>query len=151
VPISERRARRKKPSQIYSETELIEFLQIASQTLGGVLTTAAYTEFARTRKTSDGRRWPTHQTHFKRFGSWRKALAAAGLAANPTSAISGKTLFQTEHCIDAVRAVSREIGKVPTASAYDAAARRSGGALPSQATVRNRCGTWNDVLRMAGL
>jgi hypothetical protein len=151
VPAGERRAGWKKPKPMYSDAELIQFLQTASEALGGVLTTTAYTEFARSRKTLDGRNWPTHQTHFNRFGSWRKALEAAGLAANPASAIAGCHLFEAGHCVDAVRAVGRELGKVPTASEYEAAARRSGGALPSQATVRNRCGTWNEVLRMAGL
>ena len=151
VPTGERRAHWKKPKPKYSDEELIEFLQIASRTLGGVLTTAAYTSFARARKTSDGRNWPTHQTHFNRFGSWRLALEAAGLAANPASAIAGQTLFQVEHCVDAVRSVSREIAKVPTAAEYEVAARDSRGALPSLATVRNRCGTWNDALSKAGI
>jgi hypothetical protein len=151
VPTGERRAHWKKPKPKYSDEELIEFLRIASRTLGGVLTTAAYTSFASARETSDGRNWPTHQTHSNRFGSWRLALEAAGLAANPASAIAGQTLFQVEHCVDAVRSVSRGLGKVPTAAEYDVAARDSRGALPSLATVRNRCGTWNDALSKAGI
>jgi hypothetical protein len=147
---SQRRKRKMTP-QRYSDDELIAFLQGASASLGGVLTTKAYSAYARRRRTRDGRQWPTHQTHFKRFGSWRAALHAAGLAANPPSAIAGQRLFDLGHCIDALRAAARQLGKVPTAAEYDDFARASGGALPCQATVRNRCGTWNDALAQAGL
>jgi hypothetical protein len=148
---SERRLAWKRPAKKYSDAELVEFLRQASASLGGVLTTSQYTEFARSRHTPDGRPWPTHQTPFKRFGSWRSALHVAGLASNPSSAIAGQRLFERAHCIDAVRAVARDLEKMPTAAEYDDAARQSGGSLPSQATVRARCGTWNQVLRLAGL
>jgi len=145
------RRRRKAMPRKYSNNELINCLKQASAALGGVITTAEYTEFARSQRFSDGRPWPTHQTHFKRFGSWRNALAAAELRSNPPSAISGQMLFEQVHCIDALRAVERDLGKVPTAAEYAGAARDSRGALPSLATVRNRCGTWNDALSKAGI
>jgi hypothetical protein len=148
---SERRAGWKRQKRKYSDSELIEFVRIASSQLGGVLSATGYTAFARGRQTADGKPWATHQTHFHRFGSWRKALQAAGLRANPPSAITGRRLFEPAHCIDAVRAVSRDLGKDPTAAEYDDCARESGGALPSLATVRNRCGTWSDALRLAEL
>lgn len=145
------RSRRKTVPQKYSDRELIDCLKQASASLGGVITTADYTGFARERRFDDGRPWPTHQTHFKRFGSWRHALEAAGLRSNPSSAISGQVLFTQAHCVDALRAAKRELGKLPTAAEYEHLARASGGALPSLATVRNRCGTWSEALSMAGL
>jgi hypothetical protein len=135
----------------YSNEELVVFLQQASKALGGVLTAHSYNDYAKRRRTRDGRRWPTHQTHFNRFGSWRAALGTAGLAANPPSAIAGQRLFDEGHCLDAVRALGRQLGRAPKAEEYDAFARASGGALPSLATVRNRCGRWNEVLDRAGL
>jgi plasmid maintenance system antidote protein VapI len=151
LTLSERRASWKSPKQRFSDAELIEFVQIASRELGGILSATEYTAFARERHTSDGRPWATHQTHFHRFGSWRNALQAAGLRANPPSAITGKKLFEPEHCIDAIRAIARDLGKAPTAAEYDECARQAGGALPSLATVRNRCGRWNEALSKAGM
>jgi hypothetical protein len=147
---TERRSSWKQMPKKYADDELVDFLRRASVALGGVLTAAEYDKYAKGRTTDDGRSWPTHQTAFKRFGSWRAALMSAGLAANPTSAIAGQRLFERGHCIDAVRAVSRDLGKVPTAAEYDVVAQESGGALPSQATVRDRCGKWNNVLALAG-
>jgi hypothetical protein len=147
-------AERRKPKltrKKYTSEELVAFLRSASKALGGVLTAQGYTKYARTQKTSDGRPWPTHQTHALRFGSWREAVFAAGLTANPSSPIAGQTLFDDGHCIDALRAAARAIGRIPTAEDYEEFARASNGALPSQATVRHRLGTWYEVLARAGL
>jgi hypothetical protein len=97
------------------------------------------------------RPWPSHQTHFHRFDSWRKALLSAGLAANPSSAIAGHRIFDKGQCIDALRHVRRELGNVPTLNQYEGIARESNGALPSGATIRNRCRSWGEALRLAGI
>jgi hypothetical protein len=147
-------AERRKPKQAkkkYSDEELLEFLQVASTALGGVLSAQGYTDYARAKRTQDGRPWPTHQTHALRFGSWREAVKAAGLAANPSSPIAGKTIFEDGHCIDALRAAARARGRPPTADEYEEFARASNGALPSQATVRHRLGRWYQALERAGL
>jgi hypothetical protein len=147
-------AERRKPKTMrkkYSDEELITFLQAASTALGGVLSAHGYTAYARGRKTGDGRPWPTHQTHALRFGSWRAAVTAAGLAANPSSPIAGQTIFEDGHCIDALRAAARALGRTPTADEYEEFARSSKGALPSQATVRHRLGGWYQALERAGL
>ena len=135
----------------YSDEELLEILREANTELGGILTTSAYDELAKRHHFLDGRPWPTHQTHFLRFGSWREALLTAGLAANPSSPIAGQRLFDQSHCIDAIRHVHRELGSVPTLSDYEGVAKASNGALPSTATIRHRCGSWTDALRMAQL
>lgn len=145
------RRKRKDPRKKYSDEELIEFLRFASAALGGVLSAKGYTDYARGQKTADGRPWPTHQTHALRFGSWREAVEAAGLAANPSSPIAGQTLFEAGHCIDALRAAARTLGRPPTADEYEEFARTSNGALPSLATVRHRLGGWYQALERAGM
>ena len=144
-----RRTAKSKPKPKYSHDELIECLRTASVTLGGVLTTAGYTEFARARRLPDGRPWPLHQTASNRFGSWRAALQRAGLEANPPSAIAGQRLFTREHCIDAILEVECQLGHPPTAAEYERAAVASKGVLPSLATVRHRCGGWQEALLLA--
>lgn len=133
----------------YTDEELLQVLRETSEALGGVLTTHAYNEYAEGRTFSDGRSWPSHQTHFQRFGSWRQSLLSAGLAANPSSPISGQRIFHRGQCIDAVRHVGRELGGKPSLKQYETFARKSNGGLPSGATVRNRCGSWSDALRLA--
>lgn len=147
--VSARSHAKKRNRPRYSDEELIDCLRTASLAIGGVLTTAAYGSYARTRSFADGRAWPTHQTPSKRFGSWRSALQRAGLESNPPSAIAGQRIFTRGHCIDAVLEVERELGRLPTAADYEEYATGMGGVLPSLATVRDRCGSWGDALRLA--
>jgi hypothetical protein len=147
--IAFRRNSKKRTKPKYADAEIVECLRTASAELGGVLTTAEYTAFARTRKFKDGRPWPLHQTPAIRFGSWRAALQTAGLEANPPSAVAGQRLFTHAHCIDAILEVERELGHPPTAAEYEHAAAASRGVLPSLATVRHRCDGWKQALGLA--
>ena len=147
---SERRSRMGRGSKTYTNEEMLSCLQEASNSLGGILATTSYKEFASQRTFEDGRAWPGPQSIFGRFGSWVDALHVAGLPANRRSPIAGHRLFEEGHCIDAVRHVGRETGRAPTASSYDEMARASNGGLPSLATVRNRCGSWLAALAKAG-
>jgi transposase len=133
----------------YTDDELIAFLREAAH--DKTLSMKAYTDFARDRRTADGRRWPTYQTHYKRFGSWRDALIKAGLPANEGSPSLTRRKFDVDRCVEAVRFARDALGTYPTSEEYDQYARKSKGALPSAATIRNRCGTWTDALCMAGL
>lgn len=148
-------AERRKPQinyqKKYSNEELIACLFAARDAIGGVLTAAAYTKYARSQQFDDGRPWPTHQTFALRWGSWRNALVSAGLPQNPSSPIAGQRLFGPGHCIDALHHAARTLGKAPTAAEYDCLAKQSGGALPSQATVRTRLGGWTAALIKADL
>ena len=145
-------ARRRKPSRRrFSDQELLDALRAAHAELGGVLSVGMYGTWARGRVLPDGRPWPGHQVCAHRFGSWRAALMAAGLNANGASPITGTGLFAAPDCVDAVRHVSRKLGRVPTCDEYDREARRSAGALPSLATIRTRCGGWLAALTEAGL
>jgi hypothetical protein len=97
----------------------------------------------------DGRSWPSHQTAFLRFGSWKAALEHAGLPANPSTPIAGRLLFTDGHCIDAILEVERSVGHLPTAAEYERYSAKMAGVLPSLATVRKRFGTWRNALEAA--
>jgi hypothetical protein len=151
-PPPERRRLQRATSPRYPTEELIVFLQEAGATsVQAVLTTVAYTKYAKGRQTDDGRPWPSDQTYVNRFGSWRGALLEAGLPTKPRGRYSGNRKFSEEDCIQALRDAAKTLGKVPTAAEYNAFARSSKGALPSQMTLRKRCGTWYQALAKAGL
>jgi hypothetical protein len=133
----------------YADVEILNCLRDASDRTGGVLTGDDYEGVSRQSQLADGRQWPGKQTAILRFGSWRDALQAAGLAYNKSSGIRGKRLFEREQCIDAVLEVARSVGRLPTHAQYDAYARKMGGALPSSSTIRHRLGGWTDALRAA--
>jgi hypothetical protein len=134
----------------YSDEELIAFLREASAALGGTLSGKAYDAFARWRRTSDGRPWPTKQTAWKRFGSWRGAVQAAGLGAYPSCGGPRKR-FNRERCVEAVRVVGQRLERTPSRREYERCARESAGELPSGGTVQARCGGWIEAVRMAGV
>jgi hypothetical protein len=133
----------------YSDQELIGFLRKASAALETTLSSHAYDSFARGRRTADGRPWPTKQTSELRFGSWRAAVIAAGLDAHPSSGASTRRRFTAQDCVQAVRAVSERLGREPSKEEYERHARSSAGRLPSATTVRVRCGSWSEALRMS--
>jgi hypothetical protein len=136
-------------SSKYTDEEVLGCLEKASDDLGGVLTTAAYTEYARACTFGDGRPWPTHQTAVLRFGSWRAGLEEAGLPSNPSTPIAGRLLFDEARCIDAILEVQRAFGHLPSIGEYEAYAASMEGVLPSVATVRHRLGGWRLALRAA--
>lgn len=146
------RARRLRPSKgspVYADEELLECLRIANGELGGVMTSVEYNELGSGRRLADGRAWPGRQTAMSRFGSWRRALEAAGLPANPSSPMAGRRLFDKAHCIDAILEVERVLDRLPTASEYETYARTMNGALPSLATIRHRYGSWRAAMAHA--
>jgi hypothetical protein len=141
--------RRKTYAVKYTEDDVLGCLREANAALGGVLTTAAYDNYARGRTLADGRLWPTHQTAFLRFGSWVAALERVGLPANASSPIAGRRLFTEGHCIDAILEVERAVGHLPTVVEYDRYASEMAGVLPSSPTIRNRFGSWRRALEVA--
>jgi hypothetical protein len=149
IPFHEYRALRRKPvPKRYADHELLGLLRKAGTARGGALTIAFYNDFAHGRHTADRRPWPTHQTHCKRFGSWRNALHAAGMHANEQRAGRGVT-FAADQCLQAINAVHQQLGKTPTAQQYARHARDSAGSLPSLSTIRNRHGSWFAALHAA--
>lgn len=136
----------------FTDRELIEFLIEANRELGGTLTGTAFNVLARSRHTADGRAWPSKQTYFLRFGSWRKALITAQLDANPSSAVAGRGRYGPQRCAAALREAHLSLGKVPTRADYERwYSNGQEGRQPSPSTVIKRCGTWRDALRLAEL
>lgn len=133
----------------YSIEEVLQCLREANRTLGGVLTTADYDRFRSSRRFPDGRPWPTNQTASLRYGSWRKALEAAGLESNPSTPITGKFRFSEAECIAAVRAAEAIYGRLPTVEEYDKYTVKMRAAAPGTSTVRQRLGngSWQATLR----
>ncbi|MHB8510101.1 MAG: homing endonuclease associated repeat-containing protein [Candidatus Dormibacteria bacterium] len=123
----------------YQDGELLDCLRKASSAVDGQLTVATYN-----RLVAPGN-CPSSQTHINRFGSWRVALHAAGLEANPTSAVSGRGRWNADHCASAVRDLARAVGHGPTALEYQSHARANPG-VPSLSTVRKLCGSWAEAL-----
>jgi hypothetical protein len=149
IPLYRYRTLRRKPApKRYEDHELLGFLRKAGAARRGTLSLVFYDGFADGRYTRDGRRWPTHQTHCKRFGSWSKALHAAGMQANEQVAGCGVE-FDADRCIGAIGMVQRKLGRRPTACEYTRWARESAGELPSLSTIRNRCGSWLEALQVA--
>jgi hypothetical protein len=149
-------AERRRPAaapQVYSDEELIAFLREADEHTSSGLSIATYREYANGRRTVDGRPWPGYQTHANRLGdgSWRVALESAGLKPVRPSSPGPRRRFNEADCVEAVRAAARKLGKAPTAEEYFVFAKASNGAFPSQATVRQRVGTWYEVLTRAGI
>ncbi len=142
IPLNRYRTLRRKPApKRYEDHELLGFLRKAGAARRGPLSLVFYDRWAVGRYTSDGRRWPTHQTHCKRFGSWSKALNEAGMQANEQQAGCGMA-FDADKCLRAIRVVHQKLGRTPTANEYTRYARDSAGQLPSLTTIRNRHGSW---------
>ena len=147
LPAHEYRAlRHKPPPKKYTDDDLIGFLRKAGAAQDGILTIASYQRF---RRKARGQ-YPTPQVYTNRFGSWLKALHAAGMPANVPYGWGGIS-FDVEECLAAVRAVQQKLGKPPTSQEYEQCARESEGSLPSLTTVGKRCGGWIEALRRAGV
>jgi hypothetical protein len=149
TPLHRYRTLRRKPAaKRYSDHELLDFLHTAGTARRGTLSIAFYDDFANGRYTTDRRRWPTHQTHCKRFGSWSNALRAAGMHANEQRA-GREAAFDADRCLQAIRIVHRKLERTPTSLEYSRCARDSTGSLPSLSTIRNRYGSWLAALDAA--
>lgn len=131
-------------SKRYSKEDLIASLREAASSSSGNLTAVAYENFVQTHKTlADGRPRPGKQTMALRYGSWRAALEAAELPANPPSGPQKE--FDEAAAVDAVVRCWRATGRPPTSNSYDEWQRGHEG-LPSAATVRKLTGSWNVLL-----
>lgn len=144
--------RRPRPFQPkYPTEELIELLQSAADVLGGELREASYCRYAAGRSTADGRPWPSSATIIARFGSWSRALVAAGMEPLGRLRSQPRPKFSEEDCLAAIRAAADALGELPTMAAYRDFARASQGSYPSDVTLRLRLGPWHEALARAGL
>jgi hypothetical protein len=141
----------KPPDPKYPTEEILELLREAAAAVGGELREPSYRRYAQGRSIADGRSWPSNATVTARFGSWSRALIAAGL--KPLGRLSSQShrKFSDDDCVKAIRVIAEKLGEAPTVAAYREFARESDGAYPSDATLRQRFGTWYEVLVRAGL
>ena len=82
---------------------------------------------------------PSVATYIGRFGSWNKALEAAGLSSNKNS-------YSDEELITLLKAKAESLGRTPTQKDVD-----FDESMPSATTYRDRFGSWKNALRAAGL
>jgi hypothetical protein len=128
----------------YGDDELIDSLRFASRSLPEPFSHAAYKEWSTWElMPNDSRARPGPQTACLRYGSWRKALAAAGLPANPTGGPT-KT-YDLNDGLNGIAAAWKDLGRFPSAQLYDEWHQRNL-RYPSSATIRHSAGTWDQAL-----
>jgi hypothetical protein len=84
---------------------------------------------------------PSSSTYRRHFGSWLKALEAAGIQPGPA-----QTGYSCDELLDGLRELARELGRAPTGR--EMSARED---LPHASTYWKRFGSWNAAVRAAGL
>jgi hypothetical protein len=131
---------------LFTDEELVECLRAAAKELAPPMAHARYAEWASGRMLDGQRRWPGPQSMMIRFGSWRSALARAGLPANPTGGPDPH--YDLSDAVSAIAQAWRETGTPPTGEAYTAwrAGRRE---LPSFPTMRRLVEDGWDMLKLA--
>lgn len=116
----------------YSDEQLISFLQEAAKNLGGIIKSSELS-------LCEG--MPDLTTYIKRFGSWNKALLAAGLPINQR-----RENWDKQSVIEALRRKSMELGRTP--SAKDVGDDLT---MPSSSCCAKLFGTWSAAIRAANL
>ena len=91
-------------------------------------------------KDLSGRKCPSANTYYNRFGSWNNSLKEAGLAINLAKRYEKKELS------DNLRLLARELSRPPKAS--DLEGRQW---TASYSTYKKYFGSWGNALRDAGL
>jgi hypothetical protein len=121
------------PSQTgYSREELLESLRDLAERLSWAPRMVDMDEDPRT---------PSSSTYRRHFGSWLKALEAAGIQSGPRQ--SG---YSREELLESLQTLAKELGHVPTGR--EMSARED---LPHATTYWKRFGRWNAAVRAAGL
>jgi hypothetical protein len=115
----------------YSRDDLIEALRQLAERLGRTPT-----------RKDPGERSdvPDYKTYVRYFGSWRKALEAAGIPLNPRG-----IGYSREQLLGHLRDLAETLGRTPTVGDVNAADG------PCDKTYRNRFGKWSTALTEAGL
>jgi hypothetical protein len=116
----------------YSREELLESVRDLAERLGCAPRMVDIDEDPRT---------PSSSTYLRRFGSWLKALEAAGTQPGP-----GQTGYSRQELLESLRSLAKEVGHVPTGR--EMSARKD---LPHASTYWKRFGRWNAAVRAAGL
>jgi hypothetical protein len=116
----------------YNREELLESLRDLADRLGCA---------PRTVDLDDDRRTPSSSTYRRHFGSWLKALEAAGIQPGPS-----QTGYSSDELLASLRMLARELGRAPTGR--EMSARED---LPHASTYWKRFGSWNAAIEAAGL
>jgi hypothetical protein len=121
------------PSQTgYAREELLESLRDLAEQLSRA---------PRMVDTDEDPRTPSSSTYLRHFGSWLKALEAAGIQPGPR-----QTGYSRDELLDSLRMLAQELGRAPTGREMSAR-----GDLPHATTYWKRFGRWNAAVRAAGL
>jgi hypothetical protein len=115
----------------YSRDDLIEALRELAERLGR-------TPGAMDAKTDP--HTPSHNTYALRFGSWRRALEAAGLPLDPR-----RMGYSREELLEHLRDLAETLGRTPTVGDLKTVDG------PCDKTYRNQFGKWSAALAEAGL
>jgi len=115
----------------YTERECLNALRTAAEELGEPPTQDAYQTVGLS---------PSTSVIADRCGSWRLALAKAGLD-RPS-----QRQYTKEDCLRSIQAVADNIRGEPTVSDY-----KESGYKPSTTTISEICGTWTEAKEMAGV
>ena len=126
-----RRAARGSPGPRLTDAELLDGLRRAAT--NGRLSAPKY---------AAAKSGASISTIVMRFGSWRAALAAAGLQ-HTTGPSSPVARWTRETCWTALLTVVNELGRMPNSHEWDRISRDRD--LPSGATVRRHLGFWTDI------
>lgn len=124
----------------FSDDQLVAALRAAASELGEPLTAGDYDTWQR-RHAEAG----SPALLIRRFGSWRAACEAGGLAANSTRSTSRR--WDDEQIVAIVARYLASSGATGSFADYTEWARVTPGA-PSGATLRQR-GSWADIKRRA--
>lgn len=99
------------------------------------------------RKYEVGQDVPSSAHVIQRFGTWNEACKRAGIPHGDTN-LTYTRRWTPDVCVAAVARFINEVDGNPSAGKYDEWSRGIED-VPSMATVRNRCGKWNEILKMA--
>ncbi|MFQ6009650.1 MAG: homing endonuclease associated repeat-containing protein [Candidatus Aenigmatarchaeota archaeon] len=119
--------------EYYSKEELIEYLQKKAEELGRTPTT----EDIKADKSM-----PNPSTYIKWFGSYNKALEAAGIELNRDF----KHEYSEQELIELLQNKAKELGKTPSKREID-----RDKSMPRSSTYMRKFGSWNNALEEACL
>ena len=122
----------------YSDEQLLGAVGDVVEQVGRVPTSSEYAKIAREAGL------PSLSTVENRFGGWKATLRAIGHPAPPERGRRYRRRWTEERCLQALRELVAELGRLPSQAAYrELSARRED--LPSSATLRTRLGSWSTI------